>query len=191
MAFAGLRSQQEIDDVIAYMKAAGGGGQPTPGNDTITGTPGPDTIRALAGNDQIDGLGGNDTIYADAGNDVVTGNVGVDDMTGGAGSDRFRYAGTAATGYHSGVGAGRRDRIRDFGAGDKIDLASVDANATLAGDQSFQFIAGAPFSRPGQLRWQYVGAGTLIQLSTDADTAPEFEIELTTRVALTAARFNL
>lgn len=192
-------------------RSAGPGVGATPLNDQLLGTPGPDTIDGLAGNDGINGLGGNDslgggpgddvieggagndrvhgvdgndTLYGSGGDDLLTGNVGADTMTGGPGADRFRYWGDAARGYHSGVGAGRRDRIEDFVRGDRIDLNLVDANATVAGNQDFALIAGAPFSRPGQLRWQYQGSGTLIQASTDADPQPEFEIELATRVAL-------
>lgn len=197
-------------------RSAGPGVGATPLNDQLVGTPGADTIDALAGNDFVNGLGGNDnlgggagdefilggagndrvhgvggsdTLDGQAGDDLITGNVGVDTMTGGAGADRFRYWGDAARGYHSGVGAGRRDRITDFTRGDKIDLKLVDANATVAGNQDFALIGGAPFSKPGQVRWQYQGSGTLIQVSTDADRAPEFEIELTTRVALQPADF--
>ncbi|MFO1073890.1 MAG: hypothetical protein U1E17_14685 [Geminicoccaceae bacterium] len=194
-----------------------GGGGATPGNDVITGTPGPDSIDALAGNDTVRGLGGddnlgggpgndtlyggpgndrvhgvdgNDTLYGDDGDDIVTGNVGVDTMWGGKGRDQFRYWGDAVQGYHSGVGAGKRDRIMDFAAGDKIDLSLMDADATVGGRQKFSFIGTAAFTRPGQVRWQNLPTGTLIQLNTDRDTAPEMEIELTTRYSLKATDFS-
>ena len=203
-------------DNVAFNIAGGPG--PTNGDDNLTGTPGPDAIDALAGNDVVRGLGGddnlgggpgndtlyggpgndrvhgvdgNDILYGDDGDDIVTGNIGVDQMWGGRGNDRFRYWGDAFQGYHSGVGAGRRDRIMDFAAGDLIELTSVDANATVAGNQAFQLIGAAPFSRPGQIRWQKVGRITLIQASTDADLQPEFEIELSNGAPTTSAAFLL
>ena len=153
---------------------------PRPGNDTIYGGP---------GNDRVHGVDGNDILYGEDGDDIITGNVGADVMTSGKGADRFRYWGDAKIGYHSGVGAGRRDRIRDFAAVDKFDLAAVDANATIAGNQAFALIKQAPFSKPGQVRWQVVGTITLVQMNTDADQQPEFEVELTNRAALTATNF--
>lgn len=206
----------EGDYTIVITDKAGGGGA-TPGNDVITGTPGPDSIDALAGNDTVRGLGGddnlgggpgndtlyggpgndrvhgvdgNDTLYGDDGDDIVTGNVGVDTMWGGKGRDQFRYWGDAVQGYHSGVGAGKRDRIMDFAAGDRIDLSLMDADATVGGRQKFSFIGTAAFTRPGQVRWQNLPTGTLIQLNTDRDTAPEMEIELTTRYSLKATDFS-
>jgi hypothetical protein len=87
------------------------------------------------------------------------------------------------------VGAGKRDRLRGFAALDKFDLTAVDANATVAGDQAFALIKQAPFSKPGQVRWQFVGTITLVQMNTDADLQPEFEVELTNRAALTVTNF--
>ena len=195
----------------------GGGGGATPGNDVLTGTAGPDAIDALAGNDIVRGLGGddnlgggpgndtlyggpgndrvhgvdgNDILYGDDGDDIVTGNVGVDTMWGGKGRDQFRYWGDAVQGYHSGVGAGKRDKIKDFAAGDKIDLSLMDADATVGGRQKFSFVGTAAFTRPGQVRWQNLPTGTLIQLNTDRDATPELEIELTTRYSLKVTDFT-
>jgi Ca2+-binding RTX toxin-like protein len=66
-------------------------GNPTPGNDSITGDELPNFIDALAGNDIINGNGGNDTLIGGADNDTLIGGTGDDqlggDNFGGAGND--------------------------------------------------------------------------------------------------------
>ncbi len=84
-----------------------------------------------------------------------------------------------------------RDVITDFDGqgnavllGDRIDLADIDANGVLAGNQAFSYIGSAAFTAAGQLR--YVGG--LLQGSSDADAAAEFEILLVNAPALTVGR---
>ena len=57
---------------------------------------------------------------------------------------------------------------------DQIDLSTIDANALTVGNQAFTYIGSAAFSAAGQLRY----AGGVLSGSTDADTAPEFQIQL-------------
>jgi Ca2+-binding RTX toxin-like protein len=63
-------------------------GNPTPGNDVITGDERDNRIDALAGNDVIDGKAGNDSLLGNLGNDILTGGLGDDTLDGGAGFDR-------------------------------------------------------------------------------------------------------
>jgi hypothetical protein len=78
-------------------------GQPTAGNDTLTGNNGPNVICGLGGDDVLNGLGGNDTLFGDAcgaktkqiigatvgkgGNDVLNGGDGNDTLYGAGGND--------------------------------------------------------------------------------------------------------
>jgi serralysin len=83
-----------------------------------------------------------------------------------------------------------RDVIQSFGfggstTGDKIDLSNIDANETLGGNQTFQYIDTAAFSVPGQVRVSefsapggQVGDATVIQLNTDSDLFAESEIQV-------------
>jgi hypothetical protein len=75
-----------------------------------------------------------------------------------------------------------RDRILDFGdtAGDQdlICVAPIDADTTRSGDQAFTFIGDAPFTAAGQVQWYADGADTIVELNINADTAPDFQIEL-------------
>ena len=141
------------------------------------------------GNDSLVGNTNANTLQGWGGNDVLTGAGGKDTLTGGAGGDRFVY-GFAA---QSPVGAGA-DRITDFShaQGDRIDLAGIDANTTVAGDQGFSFIGTAAYGGvAGQLRYSAVGGVTTIAGDVNGDGASDFHIQLTGTVVLVAGDFVL
>ena len=64
-------------------------GNPTSGNDTLTGRLISDTISGLQGNDSISGLGANDSLSGDDGDDTLDGGEGFDTLVGGEGNDFF------------------------------------------------------------------------------------------------------
>lgn len=167
---------------------------PTSGNDTLDGTNKADTINGLGGDDTINGKAGNDTLLGSggkdklhgdtgndglnggAGNDVLTGGAGRDLLTGGGGSDRFSFVSLS----DSGAGKTARDTIVDFKHGiDKIDLSAIDA-ITSGGkaNDAFTFIGAHDFDGAGEVRSVKSGKDTIIEISTDADTAPEAAILL-------------
>jgi Ca2+-binding RTX toxin-like protein len=160
------------------------------GADTIVGGSGNDTITGEDNADDLSGGKGADVITGDAGNDKLEGNAGADVLTGGTGSDLF----IVSTATDS-AGA-TADRIRDFegagaAAGDRIDLAAIDAHAGLAGNQAFSWNkAGA-----GTLRAVEEGGNTVLFGNTDSDTAYELRIVLVdgqvAAVAYTADDFAL
>ena len=92
------------------------------------------------GNDTLIGNAVSNRLSGNAGNDRFTGGDGVDFMTGGAGNDTF-IGEINATLTGSKNGPISLDVITDFQAGDKIDLAGLDAkqNAFNPGDQAFSF----------------------------------------------------
>ena len=98
-------------------------------------------------------------------------------MNGGAGAHIFDYNAVS----ESPVGTGRDVIIGFSGAGaalgDRIDLTTIDANSSVAGNQAF--IWGGSFTA-GRLR--YVGG--VLQGNTDADAAAEFEIQVVGSPAL-------
>jgi len=159
--------------------AINGGGNGA--NNSITGNSGANLLNGGGGVDTVNGGGGNDTVLGGVG-------AGQDRLFGGIGSDRFDFNDVAETA----VGA-TRDVIHDFEAGtaatfvDRIDLAGIDANALLGGNQAFAFIAGAAFTAgvAGQVRAFQLGGGqTLIQGNTDGDVAAEFEILIANSISL-------
>ncbi len=111
-----------------------------------------------------------------AGNDVLDGGIGKDMLTGGAGADTFRFddGDTAAT-------LPLADLIVDFvrADGDGIDLAAIDANAGVGGDQAFTFVGNAAFSgTAGELRYGIHAGVTYAQGDTDGDGTADFMIAL-------------
>lgn len=145
------------------------------GNDRLLGGNGNDTLHGGTGDDRLDGGTGNDKLNGEVGNDLLNGGAGADSLTGGLGADTFLLRGV----IESQPGIFNPDVITDFAGvgvilGDQISLAEIDANVLVAGNQAFTYIGSAAFTAEGQVRY----AGGVLQGSTDADTAAEFEIQL-------------
>ena len=155
------------------------------GNDTLNGQAGNDRLVGAAGNDSLSGLIGNDTLDGGAGNDRLLGGVGRDVLTGGTGADLFSFV-TLADSSPGSI----RDLIIDFSRadGDRIDLAALDANSRVSGDQAFAFIGGGVFTRAaGQLRF----AGGVLQADVNGDARADFEIAIQGASVLSATDFIL
>jgi len=140
--------------------------------------------------DTLLGDAGHNILRGYAGNDVLVGAGGADTLVGDSGADRFVYSSVGDSNTTTGV-----DTIQDFSQaqGDKIDLAQVDANANVAGDQAFSFIGTAAFSNvAGQLRFETNAAtGTTIQADVNGDGHADLAIHLDDVVNLTAGDFVL
>ena len=174
----GVRPDAPDGTVWGSIDANGGAGR-----DVLTGSD--DPVDEFG--DLLYGGSGNDTISGRRGDDKLGGDGGVDTLTGGAGRDAFDFNPGG-----SGVGAGRRDVITDFLAGqDVLDLLSVDANAGRSGDQAFTFVGTRAFSGAGQVRLARVDGDTVVQGSTDGDAQPELEILLANGATPTAGDFLL
>jgi Ca2+-binding RTX toxin-like protein len=165
----------------------------------ITGNPLTNTLTGNSGNNRLDGGNGKDTIDGKAGNDQIIGGTDIDKLTGGLGNDTLQ-GGTGADTFvfgaeQIGSGGANRDLILDFSTADvdKINLTSIDANSTLAGNQAFQFIGTGAFAAGvlGQIR--YVSAGGLTTISGDinGDTVADFSIDLAGTPTLMATSFML
>ncbi len=151
------------------------------GNDTLL------NIENLIGssfNDRLTGNSGNNVLNGGLGNDILNGGSGRDLLTGGSGNDTFDFNALSELGLGT-----TRDVITDFTQGqDTIDLATIDSNAGLAGDQAFTFVSSFT-TTAGQLRY----SGGIVYFNTDADTAAEYEIQLTGNLptTLSATNFSL
>ena len=118
----------------------------------------------------------NNVILGGTGDDDITGAAGVDTMSGRGGVDFFVYNAVAETG----IGAGLRDIITDFGTTDVIDLGAI------AG--TFAFVAGGGafgVTATNQVRAIQVDTGgavgvdsTVIQLDNDTNADVDAEILL-------------
>lgn len=165
------------------------------GDDQLFGGAGDDQLRGDAGNDRLDGGDGNDqllggegddVLLGGAGNDLFEGGLGMDTMTGGAGADIFRFR-------PADVAAGGRDVITDFQRGtDKIDLSLIDAKAGTAANDAFTFVGTAAFTKKaGELRFEKIGADSVVHADTNGDGVADFSIVLKGIGALAANDFSL
>jgi serralysin len=112
------------------------------GNDIIDGAAGTDTVNAGDGNDIVYGGLEADKLSGEGGNDFLYGGLGNDSLLGGNGADAFVF-GQESVGRTMLAQPRDVDKILDlsFVAGDRIDLSGIDANALVAGDQAFSFVA--------------------------------------------------
>ncbi len=175
------------------------------GAQSLTGTRYGDTLFGSRSNDLLSGVGGDDALLGGIGNDLLSGGVGQDRLTGGAGADRLN-GGTGRDVMTGNVGedvfifndifdsvAGPdHDLITDFHRNeDVMNLANIDANTTLNGNQVFVWVGAADFSAAGQLRYYFSGGKTIISGSVDGDTVSEFQISLEGRFVPIAGDFVL
>lgn len=163
-----------------HANALYGGG----GDDVLTGGAGDDLLHADARIDFGDlfddptaatlvrSAAGTDTLSGGAGADTLVGGGGADLLSGGLGADRFVFEATEDS-------RGRApDRILDFGRGDLIDLAAIDADPTRAGDQAFHL--GRTDARIGDILVAFDAAAgeTALRVYTDADDVADLTIIL-------------
>jgi Ca2+-binding RTX toxin-like protein len=164
------------------------------GNDLLFADTSSATLNGGDGNDMLSAGDGTYTLNGGAGNDTLTVDsffLSDSTLNGGAGADTLEHSGgptdpgvTVTFDYNavsdSPAGTGK-DTITGFSGvsgffeenedGDQIDLTTIDARPSVAGNQAF--IWGGPFTE-GHLR--YVGG--VLQGNLDGDAAAEFEIQL-------------
>ena len=181
----GRRGDDVIDGGAGNDDLDGGSGDDTllggTGNDDLYGRSGMDLLFGGDGNDDLFGGEDNDQLFGGAGNDelnggsgadIINGGLGADRLEGDGGADRFVFTSTA----DSGLGAANRDRILDFRRGsDLIDLAGIDANTSVAGDQAFSYIGNSAFHGvAGELRF----AGGILSGDINGNGVADFEIQV-------------
>lgn len=131
---------------------------------------------------------GNDTISGWGGADFIAGGAGTDLLRGGPGdnaADTFLF--NALT--DSAVGTAR-DIIEDFVSGiDNLDLAAIDANAAVAGDQSFLF--GGTTAKANAIWYAATADGILVRADVNGNTGADFEVLLRGVTSVTGNDFVL
>ncbi|POZ52178.1 M10 family metallopeptidase C-terminal domain-containing protein [Methylovulum psychrotolerans] len=123
---------------------------------------------------------GYESIYGTRYNDTINSKGGPDTLRGGLGQDCFVFEGNFGS-----------DTISDFSKtqNDILDFSRIDANSSIAGDQSFSFIGTSAFTTAGgQIRYvnSNISNTTYVQLNTDNDVAAEYQVELVGKIGLTA-----
>ena len=141
---------------------------------------------AVSSQSGTDTLWGVENVVTGSGNDTITMSNAVNVVDGGQGDDVFVFGSAAAA---------HGDTIRGFEEGDKIDLSGIDANAGLAGNDTFTLQSGQATTAPGQIvvthETREDGEYTVISGDTAGTNAPEFRISISGNHALTVNDFNL
>jgi len=163
----------------------------TAGNDSLAGNGSTNRFFGCNGADRLTGRGGDDRLDGQNGRDQLIGGKGADQLRGGNGADTFIFARLSDSTFRP----DGTDTIADFTPGrDRIDLAALDADTHLAGDQAFVLVLTGLFSgHAGELRVVKDGSQnrTLIQVDVDGNARADLQIELTGIHTLTAADFIL
>ena len=160
------------------------------GSDFMVGGNGSDLLQGDAGDDWLTGQIGRDILEGGSGNDILIGGAEYDFLQGGVGADTFRFN----NGDFGGATPATADRIDDFfrSEGDRIDLASVDANVQAAGNQAFSFIGTQGFSHAaGQLRYAQVNGNTFVYGDQNGDAVADFAIRVDGTINMQAGDFLL
>lgn len=158
------------------------------GADSLHGGQGADRLSAGPGNDLVYGGKGSDRLFGGSGADSLIGGGGKDTLTGGAGDDVFIFRKRADSPADH-----RHDRITDFSPGsDHVDLAAIDADPRLAGDDAFSFIAEAHFSHhAGELRYYHTAYATIVVGDITGDGHADVQIALVGNLTLADGDFVL
>jgi Ca2+-binding RTX toxin-like protein len=174
--------------------------------DEVTGGVGIDTLNmsAITANTSVNlgtGLGGlgsavsvqsgSDTLWGvenvvtGSGADTITASDAVNVMDGGTGNDTFVFKTVAAA---------NGDTIVGFETGDKIDLSNIDANQSMAGNQSFTLVSPA-ITSVQQLSVRHEtradGDYTVIEGNVNDANAPDFKVSIQGTHNLAASDFTL
>lgn len=170
--------------VGAAQNTGGAGIDTLIGMENLLGSRFDDILTGNASANRLSGGAGNDTLIGGAGNDILTGDAGKDRLSGGAGNDIFDF--NAVSESMPGL---NRDVIIDFVRGsDKIDLSTIDANTTIAGNNAFTFTTGASFTAAGQLKF----SNGILYGNTDGNlSTAEFQIALSGVATLSSTDFVL
>ena len=170
-------------DLVAYPGAAPVVVDLSGTNDTAKRSGETDTLIGIEG---ALGSSGNDTFKGDALSNEFQGKAGKDVYAGGSSRDTYDFNDVT----DSPAGA-TRDVVTDFDPStDVLDLAGIDADSTAPGNQSFRWVAKATLTGAAQLGYFVSGGMTIVRASTDADAAPEVEIQLTGTKTLTEGDFR-
>jgi Ca2+-binding RTX toxin-like protein len=119
------------------------------GDDQVSGGSGDDKAVGGGGNDVLSGGGGRDKLVGKSGNDFLDGGSGNDVLIGGKGADTFYFSGNLK----------QIDVVKDFGAGDTIQLDQRSFSSVGAGPLSQNDFNEYFTYKNGKLAYDADGAG--------------------------------
>ena len=144
-----------------------------------SGNSGANNLQGNAGANSLDGGAGSDTLNGNDGDDLVIGGLGNDLLRGGTGADTFvvRQESIATPVLET-------DQVYDFDAQDLIDLADIDANTRLDGNQAFRLVSA--FTKPdaahdedvGQMTLTFASGITTLRLDVNGDGKVDYQMKI-------------
>jgi Ca2+-binding RTX toxin-like protein len=177
---------------VENLTITGGSNRAAIGNgfdNVIIGNDALNSLKGNTGDDRLLGKAGNDRIYGGSGADMIEGGVGVDTLTGNVGRDYFIFRSLD----ESRTSTPTSDLIIDFlrSNGDRLHIATIDADTGRSGNQAFEFIGRSGFSEAGQARYTFANGDTYVWLNVDADRAAESMFRVNGQKTLVAGDFIL
>ena len=153
---------------------------------TLQGNDFANALFGNAGHDTLMGHAGADTLTANAGNDRLMGGAGIDTLFGNAGDDIFVLQNLAAD----------RDSIRDFAAGDRIEVsASLFGGGLVAGalaaDQFASNMTGVAGDSDDRFIYNTTNGALYFDIDGDGAAARVQIATLTGMPGLTGAEFTI
>jgi Ca2+-binding RTX toxin-like protein len=140
-----------------------------------------ENITGSSYNDYLRGDGLANVINGAGGQDVLSGGYGADTLTGGSGNDSFVFDSAASA---------NGDKVSDFALGDKLDFRSIDASATMTGDQPFTWLDTGGFTgSAGQLREYNLNGAHYVAGDLNGDKVADFTIQVLGKLDLSSADF--
>jgi Ca2+-binding RTX toxin-like protein len=143
-------------------------------------------IQNLSGTSFTDTLTGdsqNNLLSGNGGNDLLIGGAGADTLDGGAGSDIFDFNALAESATSA------PDLILSWSSGDKIDLSTIDADATVAGDQAFHLDGTSGGAADISYSYSSGQDVTVVNVWVDNDASIDMTIFIKGNVSLSNASF--
>ena len=169
-AVAGIRVDLSNGTATSVIKSSQTSDTAGIGNDKLS-----DIEGIIAGdyNDTLIGSKFANNLEGGNGNDLLIGGLGKDELLGGQGNDTFKFNSIFDSGLNS-----SRDVIRDFTAGDKIDLSAIDAKNGFGSNDAFNFIGTSASLNATNANGALWFENGVLYGSNDKDIAAEFHIEI-------------
>ena len=129
-----------------------------------------------------DTLSGFEHVVGGAGDDTITANDSQNNLAGGLGDDVFAF---------NSIANANGDHIKDFAAGDKIDLSGIEATYNFAGNGQFDLLSsGSSFTAAGQLIVTTDGSDLRLEGNVDNNLDTDFSILISGKNSLDQSDFS-
>jgi hypothetical protein len=127
------------------------------------------------------------------GTTVLRGGAGHDHIRCGDGAQRVDYNSTLEDDPSAGNSRFANEIVFDFNRnqGDRFDVATIDANENLAGNQAFTFVGTTPVDQAGEIGILISGGVTYVVAETNGMGGPDLQAQMANAMIDAAGAFIL